>query len=227
MPRQKIPKDLTMMWAKQERLYIDVFIKSLNRLEAKTFIKSDEAKISLFLCPILSEVCSEESIKKGITIPAPDWEKPIQPTNVDELNKCEYGKRPDFTCKIVNPFVSNRDAREICLHIECKRLGEAPSKSWNLNKNYVKKGVVRFDSIEHNYGKSAVSGIMIGYIESMLPDQILKEVNFYIKKYYGNGCPIMYKCTHGKVQKLYQQLKRKNILPMPFKLTHLWIDLKV
>jgi len=101
----------------------------------KPYLNEDEVMhedaISESLCPILREVCfrHERDVK------TPDWEKPIQPANTDELKRGKMGRRPDFTCFLLNSFAAGPETYEIPFQVECKRLGKTVN-SWNLNKNY-------------------------------------------------------------------------------------------
>ena len=87
-------------------------------------------------------------------------------------------------------------------------------------------GIHRFDSSEHEYGKRAFSGIMIGYIISMLPEEILIEINAYQKALCADYREIEYRFTQNEVRQHFQRLIRKNIKPETFELVHLWVDLK-
>ena len=85
---------------------------------------------------------------------------------------------------------------------------------------------MRFDSSEHGYGKRAFSGLMIGYIVNMSPKHILTEINAYQKKHCADNSAIEYQSVKNEVQQYFQVLKRKNIKPKVFGLTHLWIALR-
>jgi len=225
MARYTLPL-FSVLWKRHETLYIEIFILALQRLKSSIDDISHEDIISEFLCPILNKVCFEEGRKRNCEIRTPDWEKPIQPLNNSELKGGKIRKRPDFTCKFTNPLANDADEHEIPLHIECKRLGEATSDSWKLNKNYVINGIMRFDSSEHEYGKRASSGIMIGYIVSMSPDQILTEVNDYGKERFHNGQIIEYQSKGNTIRQYQQKLVREKLQPEIFQLTHLWVDLR-
>jgi hypothetical protein len=115
---------------------------------------------------------------------------------------------------------------EICLHVECKCLGYPTSNSWVLNKNYVTNGIKRFDSNSHEYGKRAPSGIMIGYLITMEPEQILQEVNKYQKQYLPQNQPISFSFGRKKLHKTHQNINRQINKPKKFKIIHLWVDLR-
>jgi len=142
-----------------------------------------------------------------------------QPTSYED-------KVPDFKCTIIDhggdPERSNRS-----FDIECKRLGAPPSKTWILNRNYILDGVVRFIKAEWGYGRSTTSGVMIGYVQSMNIADILTEVNANAKN---NALPRIRLNRKGWSEKstsrLNHKLDRPEVLPTPFDLRHLWIDLR-
>lgn len=226
MARHTIPS-FSSLWERHEAIYIHIFFIALQRLSDDKCNTSDEDMISERLCPILNTVCFEESLKSNYEIRTPDWEKPIQPITNNELKGGKVRKRPDFTCKLTNPFARSASEYEILFHIECKRLGSPKSANWVLNKNYVINGIQRFDCIDHEYGKRAFSGMMVGYITSMSSLLILEEVNNYQKHYCPDNPSIEFKFVKNKVQQYRQELNRKNIKPERFKLVHLWVDLRV
>jgi len=219
------------LWERHETLYVYIFSIALARLTQKSCLP-DEDKISEQLCPVLSDVCFEESRKRkrsqkrDCEIRTPDWEKPIPPVTEKETEDENIGKRPDFTCKFINPDATCADDFEISLHIECKLLGNPTSESWILNKNYVNNGIKRFDSKSHQYGKRASSGIMIGYIISMEPEKIADEVNKHIEKHIPHHPTLSFQFVNHPVFKENQQLNRKNVKPSSFQLIHLWVDLR-
>jgi len=225
MARHSLPS-FSNLWQKHKNLYIGIFIIALQRLSNGKADTTNEDMISERLCIILNEVCFEESKKNNYEIRTPDWEKPIQPVTDSELKGGQVRYRPDFTCKLSNPFAVSSDEHEISLHVECKRLGSPTSASWILNENYVVNGIKRFDCTTHEYGKRAFSGMMIGYIISMSHKEILDEVNINQKKHCSDNPPIKLKSIKTNVHQYIQQLSRKNLKPKMFDLVHLWVDLR-
>ncbi len=225
MERRVIPS-ISDLWNRHEALYVDVFSIALALLSKKACPLNHEDKISEQLCPILNTVCFNEGTKRNCEIRTPDWEKPIQPVTNNEL-KGRRGNCPDFTCKCYNPFASYPEEHEIVLHIECKRLGNPTSKRWKLNENYVIKGIKRFDCPTHKYGEWASSGMMIGYIINMKPEQIVCEVNNFQQKQFPNNSSLSFDFINSPVFRGKQNLKRKNVNPKFFQLVHLWVDLRV
>jgi hypothetical protein len=110
--------------------------------------------------------------------------------------------------------------------IECKRLGTRVGR-WVLNVNYVKKGVLRFITEEHGYGKATPSGAMIGYVQSMELDDVLGEVNAASKR---SSLPPIVRADvawqENAVTRLGHKLTRPSSLLSPFDLHHLWVDIR-
>jgi len=222
MARHAIP---SLCWQEHEALYISIFIIALKRMSKDGCDATEEDLISEQLCPFLNDVCFEDSHRSNREIRVPDWEKMIQPVNKREL-KGGKGKRPDFTCKLVNTFADRADEYEIPFHVECKLLGAPTSRKWILNRNYVTEGIKRFDSRTHEYGKRAFSGMMLGYIISMTPEKILEEVNSHQVKYCSHNPAIEFERVRESIRQYRQDLKRKYLKPQEFKLIHLWVDLR-
>lgn len=225
MARHNIPS-FSSLWQKHETLYIGIFIMALQRLSEEKCNMTSEDTISEHLCIVLNAICFKESRKNNCEIRTPDWEKPIQPVTDSELKGGRARKRPDFTCKLTNPFAASADEHEISFHVECKRLGAPTSASWILNENYVTNGIKRFDCRLHEYGKRASSGMMVGYIINMSPEKILDEVNTHQKQHCSYNPAIEIDFVKGNVQQYRQKLNRKNLKPELFKLIHLWADLR-
>ncbi len=225
MARRSLPI-FTVLWQRHEALYCEVFLDSLQRLARKKIVSGDEDAISEMLCPILREICFELGQTRDIEISEPNWEGPIQPVLDCELTGGKKRKRPDFTCKLVNPWAISSEGHEISFHIECKRLGLPTSSSWVLNRNYVTKGMQRFDYGSHEYGKRASSGMMIGYLIDMEPEKVLKDVNGFMKEYLPDFPDINMQCSQGIVFQSRQHLERKHVKPQTFDLIHMWANLR-
>lgn len=214
------------LWNRHITLYSDIFSAALKELSESSLISRDEDAISERLCLILSSVCYRLGKSRNQDVQTPCWEAPIQPVAGDELRGGKIKKRPDFTCKCINPWAISHEKYEISLHIECKLLGYPTSTTWILNENYVKNGIKRFDSKIHEYGKMANSGMMIGYIISMTPAEIEAEVNVYQKKYAPENDQIKFSFNTITPFNACQHIIRKNVCPTQFELIHLWADLR-
>lgn len=226
MARHGIPP-FSILWQKHETLYVGIFIVALRRLSEDGTDATAEDDISEQLCPLLTDICFEENRRNSNReIRVPDRDKPLQPVNKNELKGGKKKKRPDFTCKLTNTLADCSDDYEIPFHVECKLLGAPTSRNWILNRNYVTEGIKRFDSMSHEYGKRASSGMMLGYVISMTPEIILEEVNSHQREHCGDNPAIEFECVRENVRQYRQELKRKNIKPEQFKLIHLWVDLR-
>jgi len=210
-------KSFLSLWMKHEKLYSSVFCEALQQLEINEEQRKNEDAISESLCPVLREVCFRHERDVG----TPRWENPNQPVNSAELKGGKMGRRPDFTCFLLNSFATDPETYEIPFQVECKRLGETVG-SWNLNKNYVTNGIKRFDSSVHEYGKRAPSGMMIGYIINMEQSAVLEAVNEHISE---KRLELNFEFTQ-KVVSCEQNSNRKHVKPSAFKIIHLWADLR-
>jgi hypothetical protein len=224
MARRSLPS-FAILWQRHESLYLEVFSIALLKLSREVYVSGDEDAISEKLCLCLNKVCYKFAKSKNIDVRTPVWEGPVQPVAKHELKGGKIRKHPDFTCKCSNPFAVSSEEHEIPLHVECKCLGNPTSASWNLNENYIENGIKRFDCSTHEYGKRASSGIMIGYIISMNPKDILQEVNAHQKKLLPDYPYITFDYSSIPLFQTKQTIKRKYVLPKFFELVHLWINL--
>jgi len=215
-----------MLWSRHKQIYSEVFSAALLNLTEMDSVSGDEDAISEILSLVLNQVCFEFSKSRNLEVQTPYSEAPVQPVTEDELKGGKIRKRPDFTCKCLNPWADSPEKHEISLHVECKRLGHPTSATWILNENYVKNGIKRFDSRTHEYGKRAYSGIMIGYIISMTPKKIEAEVNDYQKKHLPDNKKFKFTFDAKPLFQTRQDIKRKNVKPDQFELIHLWVDLR-
>ena len=214
------------LWKRHILLYSEVFFAALQKLAKMDSISGDEDAISEILSLILNRVCFNFNKTRNQEVRTPYWEAPAQPVIEDELKGGKIRKRPDFTCKCINPRADSPEKHEISLHVECKRLGNPTSATWILNENYVKNGIKRFDSKIHGYSKRANSGMMIGYIISMTPEEIESEVNCYQKKHEPEYTEIKFFFDTTTLFKTSQDINRKNVMPARFELVHFWVDLR-
>lgn len=214
------------LWRRHELLYLEVFSRALQDLATEKVCLEHEDAISEALCLSLRQVCLELLHTRNLEVKPPEWEGPIQPLEEAELKGGKIRKRPDFTCNCFNRFAVTKEELQISMHVECKRLGNPSSPSWILNEKYVRNGIQRFDSPLHEYGKRAVSGLMIGYIVGMTHESILVEVNGYQKKHIPDNPDIAFEFDDSKIFESRQQLARKQVQPVLFELIHLWADMR-
>jgi hypothetical protein len=216
MARRNTPiAEFPQLWQRHEKIYHGIFVEALNQLELTEEQRNDENQISDALNPILRQVCCKHRDKPAL----PQWERPI--VSYGALNGGKSSKRPDFTCSLVNTFHTSPEDYELSLHIECKCLGTKRG-TWDLNKNYVEKGVKRFHTISHEYGKRSPSGMMVGYIINSDKREILRQVNGYLS---GALLQIAF-VFKEKVESCDMTISRDNVEPKEFKLIHIWADLR-
>ena len=216
----------TDLWRQHERLYLEVFSAALLKLAGQELSLNNEDAISEELCIPVNQVCFEMNKSRKVEVRVPVWERPIQPVAKEERKGGKIRNRPVFCCSCLNRFALSAEEHEVSLHIECKLLGEPTSSSWILNENYVKRGIKRFDSTTHEYGKRAPSGLMIGYLINMPPETVLAEVNGHQKKHMPANPDIVFEFGNEKLFRSRQPLTRKHVQPECFELIHLWADLR-
>jgi hypothetical protein len=225
MARRSFPSFIEL-WNKHVLLYSEVFSMALQVLSESDSVSGDEDAISERLCLLLNRICYEIYKSRNQELSPPCWETPNKPVNENELKGGKIRKRPDFSCKIINPMAVSAEEYEISFHVECKLLGDPTSQTWILNENYVRNGIKRFDSKEHEYGKRAHSGMMIGYIISMTPENIETEVIEYQNKYLPEYSNLHFAFNTAPLFKTRQDIIRRNVMPPNFELLHFWIDLR-
>lgn len=219
-----------VMWAKHEQLVLEVFIYALEILREEANLPDDEDDISEVLALKTRQAnFSLNQKNRGLPFP-PEWEKPIQPKSNADLGHSKKRKRPDFSCSFRNYSAQNHEEAWLDYHLECKRLGKPSSPGYYLNKNYVNEGIIRFVDPQYRYGEGTNSGAMIGYVQNMDTDDILKEINETIQgntkykisliMFSGNGL------DNEEVAKTSQKFSRKYVFPSFFHLCHIWVDLR-
>ena len=209
-------------WGRHENLVLEVFQCALVRLEGESELPEDEKELNRKLYFLAKEErlrLTRAGRDLGSTI-IPD--SPNLPIDENAESRARESKRPDFQCELIDA-----QAGEYLVYaLECKRLGRPKPPSWVLNRNYTEEGVLRFMKPDHGYGEDAPSGAMIGYLQTMLPDEILKEVNDYAEEF---NVPAIDRPDGDWIDRgvtwLSQTLNRK-VSPSPFRLRHLWVDLR-
>ncbi len=209
-------------WGRHENLVLEVFQCALGRLEGESQCPEDERELNRKLY----FRAKEENLRLtragrglGSTI-IPD--SPNLPLDENAELRARESKRPDFQCELIDA-----QAGEYLVYaLECKRLGRPSAGGSVFNRLYTKEGVGRFIHPDSGYGEGAASGAMIGYLQTMSPDEILKEVNGYAEKV---NVPSIHREADEWIDRgltrLNQTLDRR-VSPSPFRLRHLWVDLR-
>jgi hypothetical protein len=112
------------------------------------------------------------------------------------------------------------------LDVECKRLSRPSTAQWNYNREYIENGIRRFDSLTHQYGKEVPSGMMIGYVIGMEPEEIRQEVNGHQTKLLPQNPELEFDFAADSPYQTEQRLRRRATVPETFKLIHIWVDLR-
>ena len=185
----------------------------------------DTLNYELYLC-MLDAVRKLGGVDSGINSP-PAYETINQPLEDEDHLDVARKKRPDFQWGYIDHLEPEPRRSAKYYYIECKRLGTPNPSSWVFNQNYILNGVLRFVNRVSNYGRASSSGAMVGYVQSMETKEILGEVNVEAMNY--SIPPIELNSKGWKkngVSRLDHELDRPEILPTPFKLRHLWLDLR-
>ncbi|HUU83793.1 MAG TPA: hypothetical protein VM243_09845 [Phycisphaerae bacterium] len=213
-------------WQEHEQRVLEVVCLALADLQDAEQLPTDEPGLNRKLLLCLHRV-NFRLLQQGRGVQTPFvWEAQNQPLADDETHTSREEKRPDLQCGFVNLQETDGDRASMFYTIECKRLGRATNR-WVFNVNYVEKGVVRFVTEEHGYGKATPSGAMVGYVQSMELDDILGEVNAAVEK---RSLPVIVLAGSGwqenPVARLDHRLTRPASLLSPFDLRHMWVDLR-
>ncbi len=214
-------------WEEHEHRVLEVVGLALADLQATERLPTGEPALNRELHFCLRRV-NVRLLRQGRGVQSTFvWEAQNQPLIDDEMGAVREDKRPDFQCGFVNLQEGDDDRASMFYTIECKRLGR-PANRWIFNVNYVEKGVVRFVTEEHGYGKATPSGAMLGYVQSMELDDILAEVNAAAEKRLlppiilsGGGW------RQNGVSRLDHRLTRPASMLSPFDLRHLWVDIRI
>ncbi len=213
------------IWARHEQRVLKIFIEALTILQAGAGLSLSEINLNRELYFCLLEA-NRKMGKEGFLYP-PTYEAKNPPDPDDEQRTARENKIPDFYWGYLDDMEPDprRSARNF--YIECKRLGKPPRADWILNENYVHHGICRFITKEHGYAQGEQSAAMVGYVQSMELDDILREVNTAAMSF---SVPKIKTSSKGWKFKGVSQLQQKINRPFPvtpFNLWHLWIDLRI
>ncbi|HEY6251247.1 MAG TPA: hypothetical protein VI685_14920 [Candidatus Angelobacter sp.] len=148
-----------------------------------------------------------------------------QPDPDDEARAQREQKRPDFQWAYLDRYESDPHHSSKQFVVECKRLGKALRRDWVFNLNYTDHGIVRFRESDWAYAKRAPSGAMVGYWQSMEGNDFLAEVHEGSRKKSLPDLVPIGNWNPGGVSRFEHTFDRPFVVS-PFKLHHLWIDLR-
>ena len=223
-------------WADFEKCVLEVFILALQMLRNKSALPADEDSVqSRDSLNRRLDICLREAIL--------EWER-INDTDILTTPKSNLGKQPDLDNEeIVNDYertkpdfqwefrdrlgnASSLNSIFRNYEIECKRLGLNSSSGRSFCKEYVSKGIIRFITYTHCYGRFTSSGLMIGYIQDNDLQSILDEVNNTAQSTALPELLLSPDSWKTDVSRLDHRLDRLDVGPTPFDLRHLWVDLR-
>lgn len=213
------------IWERHEQRVLKILLEALTILQTKAAASLSEIYLNRKLYFCLLE--ANRNMGKEGFLYAPTCEAKNPPDPDDEQRAGRENKIPDFYWGYLDVMEPDprRSARNF--YIECKRLGKPPRPDWILNENYVHHGICRFITKEHGYAQGEQSAAMVGYVQSMELEDILREVNTAAMSV---SVPKINISDKGWKFKGVNQLQHKINHPFPtsqFKLWHLWIDLRV
>ncbi|MBN1900352.1 hypothetical protein JW926_03390 [Candidatus Sumerlaeota bacterium] len=229
MSKLQRPKD-SNLWKRHVECVLRVISGALIRLHKRCDLPDREEDLDRFLyldAKIEYSNLSSDKRPSGFNLIQKSENTPSKESDIGE----EWTfKRPDFKWRLCNDLANTTDELTMDFDIESKRLGKPTSPNWILNREYVENGISRFILSTHKYGNGVDSGLMIGYIQTMIPMDILKEVNQYITEQSKNNMPsISFREEYfekNKIAQTSQFIKRRCFPPPCFTLYHLWIDLR-
>ena len=156
---------------------------------------------------------------------APIMECNNQPDPDDEARSTREQKRPDFQWIWLDRYESDPYRSSKQFVVECKRLGKSSRADWVFNLNYVNHGIARFRDPKWAYAQRFPSGAMVGYWQSLDADAVLDEVNAEARKNTFSDLVIIGAWNPRAVSRLKHVFDRPFDV-LPFRLHHLWIDLR-
>lgn len=212
-------------WSAYEASVLMVFREALVRLAARPTLPRREIYLNHELYWLARKVHHELMASSVPTIPFSIlFDISNQPEVGRDADAPESRKRPDFTCVLTNPQAPDLRDAQVDYSLECKRLGLREAK-WVLNENYSGRGIARFVLSEWRYAARCSSAAMIGYIQNMLPQDVLAEVN---SSSLNLGFPKLEQraaWVAGGVSTLHQDgITRWDDSVGPVILIHLWVD---
>jgi hypothetical protein len=218
---------VAITWSRFEKAVHAVLIESLRRLATYRNLPSSEEPINLWLYWLICKAHHAVARSPEGTLPFNVFfDGRSQPEPDDASGDSRLLKRPDFTWLLFNQQAGDPLRSEMKYYTECKRLG-SPESGRMFNDLYSGEGIARFTSEEHAYAKGCRSASMIGYLQTMEPDEVLADVNTYATD---RSIPSLSRAAATwfakDVNRLTQTPLNRQFDPAPLQLTHFWIDLR-
>ncbi|MEX1231067.1 MAG: hypothetical protein WEB58_12555 [Planctomycetaceae bacterium] len=210
-------------WAERERRCLAILGRALMLLRDMAEVPESEVDLNRCLYFCLSTASSELFPNEII---AHVSECNNQPDSGDATRAARELKRPDFQWVYRDRYESDPHRSNKQFVVECKRIGKSVRADWVFNLNYVGHGVARFRDSKWGYGAAMPSGAMVGYWQSMAGEQLVKEINDEAQRIHLPALTLIDTWNERSVTRLEHEFERP-IMPSPFRLHHLWIDLRV
>jgi len=210
------------LWVEREARCLSIIERALSMLREANDFAETEVELNRLLYFYLLEASRELYPDDMIS---PIMECNNQPDSDDEARTRREQKRPDFQWIYLDRYEldSQRSSKQFV--VECKRLGKAPRSDWVLNVNYTENGIRRFCDPDWAYAKHAPSGAMLGYWQSMELEEVLQDVDDACHLRSIPNLVLVTSCSVKGISKFEHDLERPFQIT-PFKLHHLWIDLR-
>jgi hypothetical protein len=207
-------------WEKWEKSVLEIFSMALAELISRKPLSENENDLNRTLEPIVRECRRKWNISNDREVQGhPVYHAKGQPSLKDAAKQPRENKEPDFTWGFTD-YPNDMDKN---YHVECKRLME---NKYHYCKEYVENGIRRFIEKEWSYGFECESGLMIGYVQGMEFEDLLHWVNHYAVEYSLASLILKGKWQKNGISCLENRLNRPGVPISPFKLEHLWADLR-
>ena len=222
MKAQTLHRLADKLWVTREARCLSIIERALSMLQEADDLAETEVELNrlLYFCLLTA---SRELHPDDVIAPITECNN--QPDADDEARSSREQKRPDFQWIYLDRYESDPQRSSKQFVVECKRLGEAPRRDWVLNVNYSENGIKRFCDPEWAYAKQASSGAILGYWQSMEGMKVLREVNDGCRHRSIPNLVLIGSWAYRGISKCEQELVRPFPIS-PFRLHHLWVDLR-
>ena len=210
------------LWAKREAKCLTIIGRALSLLRQTERLPETELELNRYFYFRLLEASRELYPDDEI---APISECSNQPDPDDYARAKREQKRPDFQWIYLDRYEPDVQRSSKQFVVECKRLGKAPRTDWILNLNYTNHGIRRFQHPDWAYAKRVQGGAMVGYWQSMDAEKTLGEVNEGCHSHSLPELSLVGTWNLDGISRFDHTLERSFEIS-PFRLHHLWIDLR-
>lgn len=215
-----------MTWEKHVGLVLEVLMEALTILRSKVPLPESETELNRELYWCLLEANQRLSrLGRGLDhAPVPEGKSPPDPDDIKRSKR--ENKIPDFYWGFIDHTEPDHRRCSRNLFIECKRLGKPSRPDWVFSKNYIRHGVLRFITPDHAYAKGERSAVMIGFVQSMEFEEVLKEVNLTASSLL---IALLTGPLKGWKKEGISELENRLVRSFPIspiQLQHLWVDLR-